>query len=286
MKIIINADDFGMTKSINKAIVELMQLGTITSTTVMVNMPYVEEAKQLLNIPNVSVGLHFNLTEGRPVSDPDQVKTLVNAEGNFYTKKELESRAKNNQIDKNEVVLELRNQYKKLHGILGNNISHFDSHQGLNRIPVVFKALLDFGKVKDRPARMRFYVKHYIQNNGQVIKPSLLNIPKFGLKRFMVETYLEKNKREINQYFKTPDGMLVSSSHNAIDVFKMLAAHPTAKYKNHIMEIPCHPAVDKSELENTKLTDERIEEYEFLKSPQFVKAAKDIKLVNFKEIGV
>lgn len=40
MKLIINADDFGMTKSVNKAVAELAQLGTLTSTTVMVNMPY------------------------------------------------------------------------------------------------------------------------------------------------------------------------------------------------------------------------------------------------------
>src|SRR5690606_25946895 len=207
MRIIINADDFGMTKSVNKAIIELMELGTVTSTTVMVNMPYAEEATQLLEIPNISVGLHFNLTEGKPVSDPDKVKSLIDKNGMFHHKKELESRAKKNLIDKNEVLLELKNQYDKLFSILGNHISHFDSHQGLNRIPVVFRALLDFGKEKQRPAGVRFYVKHYIQSNGKVIKPGLANFMKFGIKRLLVEQYLIKNKKQINNYFKSPDGI-------------------------------------------------------------------------------
>lgn len=284
MRIIINADDFGMTKSVNKAIIELMELGTVTSTTVMVNMPYAEEATQLLEIPNISVGLHFNLTEGKPVSDPNKVKSLIDKNGIFHEKRELESRAKNNLIKKEEVLLELKNQYQKLRDILGDNITHFDSHQGLNRIPVVFRALLDFGKEKQRPAGVRFYVKHYIQNNGKVVKPGLTNFTKFGLKRLLVEQYLIKNKKQINKYFRSPDGMLVSNSHQAIDVFKILAKYPEAKYKNQIMEIPCHPAVDITELENTKLTDERVAEYQLLKSDAFVKAAKKAKLVSFKDV--
>ena len=56
MKIIINADDFGMTKSVNEAIIELLSIGSISSTSVMVNMEYASEAKQLLDIDNI-VGL-------------------------------------------------------------------------------------------------------------------------------------------------------------------------------------------------------------------------------------
>src|SRR5690554_6388508 len=186
MRIIINADDFGMTKSINKAIIELMKLGTVTSTTVMVNMPYSEEAKQLLEIPNISVGLHFNLTEGEPVSKPNEVASLVDKDGVFYSKRELEIKAKNNLIKSNEVLLKLNNQYAKLLSILGDNITHFDSHQALNRIPVVSKALFDFGKEERRPAGIRFYVKHEIQQDAIVINPGLAKIFRFGIKRLSV----------------------------------------------------------------------------------------------------
>lgn len=284
MKIIINADDFGMTKSINNAITELMHLGTITSTTVMVNMPYANEAIELLKIPNISIGLHFNLTEGKPTSSIDEVSSLVDKKGNFHSKKELESRAKKNLIKKEEVLLELKNQYAKLYDILGDNITHFDSHQGLNRIPVVFKALLDFGKETQKPKGIRFYVKHYIQNSGKVIVPSLFDIQKFGIKRLLVEQYLKNNKNQINKYFKSPEGMLVTSSHNAIDVFKALVKNPLAKFENAILEIPCHPSIDTIELENTKLTDERVIEYQFLKSTAFLEAKKSLDLVSFNSV--
>lgn len=44
MKLIINADDFGLSKGINKGIIEAYQAGLISSTTIMINMPYAEEA--------------------------------------------------------------------------------------------------------------------------------------------------------------------------------------------------------------------------------------------------
>lgn len=286
MKIIINADDFGMTKSVNKAITELMQIGAITSTTVMVNMPYAAEAIELLKIPDISVGLHFNLTEGRPVSDPSLVRSLVKENGVFYTKKELENRAKQNLVKKEEVLLELKNQYAKLHAILGDNITHFDSHQGLNRIPVIFKALLDFGKETLRPAGIRFYVKYYIQSNGKIVKPGLFNFAKFGIKRVLVEHYLGLNKKQINRFFKTPEGMLVTNSHKALDVFSVLAKNPHVTYGDIILEIPCHPSVDTSELTDTKLTEERVREYEFLKSQEFKAVVASNKLVSYKKVLV
>jgi hypothetical protein len=78
--------------------------------------------------------------------------------------------------------------------------------------------------------------------------------------------------------------MLVTSSHNAIDVFKALAQNPKAKFENAILEIPCHPSIDISELENTKLTDERVIEYQFLKSPAFLEAKKNLNLVSFNSV--
>ncbi|HLW33739.1 MAG TPA: hypothetical protein VKX40_15870, partial [Aequorivita sp.] len=135
-----------------------------------------------------------------------------------------------------------------------------------------------------RPAGVRFYVKHYIQKDGRVIKPGLTNIFRFGIKRFLVEQYLAKNKKQINKYFRSPDGMLMANSHDAIDVFKILSSNPSSGFNNHILEIPCHPAADISELENTKLKDERVVEYNLLKSDVFVKAAQTAEFVSFKEV--
>ena len=80
MKLIINADDFGMAKSINNAVFELSALGSISSTSVMVNMPY---AAEVTTLKNIGVGLHVNLTQGKAILDKSEINSLVDENGDF-----------------------------------------------------------------------------------------------------------------------------------------------------------------------------------------------------------
>lgn len=77
-QLIINADDFGLSPGVNQGIVEAYQAGGISNTTLMVNMPGFTDAVRLASLhPEMGVGLHFNLTYGRPVSDVRLVPSLV-----------------------------------------------------------------------------------------------------------------------------------------------------------------------------------------------------------------
>jgi chitin disaccharide deacetylase len=68
MRIIVNADDLGISEPVNEAIFQGMQRGTITSATVLSNGPAVRAAAQRLNLfPNCSFGVHLNLTEFEPL---------------------------------------------------------------------------------------------------------------------------------------------------------------------------------------------------------------------------
>ena len=68
MKLIINADDFGLSKSISDGIIEGIKAGYITSTSVMVNMDYAEYAIKEAVKNNIDcIGLHINFTVGKPV---------------------------------------------------------------------------------------------------------------------------------------------------------------------------------------------------------------------------
>src|SRR5437868_50274 len=69
-KIIINADDFGMSTEANKAIIEGFEKNVISSTTVMANMPGFSEACELAHRHGLigKVGVHLNLTTGHPLS--------------------------------------------------------------------------------------------------------------------------------------------------------------------------------------------------------------------------
>ncbi len=65
--LIVNADDFGYSFSINKGIIEAHTNGIVTSTSVMVDGIAAHEAKDLTKFPNLSVGLHFELATGANV---------------------------------------------------------------------------------------------------------------------------------------------------------------------------------------------------------------------------
>lgn len=69
-RIIVNADDFGMSPENNRAIVAAFDKGLISSTTLMANMPGFEEACELARFHQLfgKIGVHLNLTEGRPLS--------------------------------------------------------------------------------------------------------------------------------------------------------------------------------------------------------------------------
>ena len=101
----------------------------------------------------------------------------------------------------------------------------------------------------------------------------------------MVEFLLKQRTRKIEKYFFHPDGLLLSPTHKAIDVFKALAEScPEELSNNWILETAFHPAANTEGLENTKLMKERVEEYEFLMSDKFTKALAELELVNYKSV--
>jgi predicted glycoside hydrolase/deacetylase ChbG (UPF0249 family) len=85
-KMIVNADDFGMSAEANKAIVEAFEMKLISSTTIMTNMPGFDEACELAHGHGLvgKVGVHLNLTSGYPLSEPlRQCARFCNDRGMF-----------------------------------------------------------------------------------------------------------------------------------------------------------------------------------------------------------
>jgi predicted glycoside hydrolase/deacetylase ChbG (UPF0249 family) len=89
--VIINADDFGMSSTVNSAILFSMEQGLVTSTSIMANMPGFEEAAALAREHSElrgRVGVHLNLTEGKPLTEPILSCTVFcGADGLFYFKR-------------------------------------------------------------------------------------------------------------------------------------------------------------------------------------------------------
>ncbi len=83
-RLIINADDFGYAEGSVPATIALHEAGVVTSTTALVNQPHWPKAAAYLrDHPGLGAGVHLVMNEGRPILPPEQVGSLVGAEGCF-----------------------------------------------------------------------------------------------------------------------------------------------------------------------------------------------------------
>ncbi len=84
--IVINADDFGMSSEVNRAVAECFAAGYISSATLMANMPAAREAIELIHRDGLDgrIGVHLNLTEGTPLTDAiRRQERFCDADGRF-----------------------------------------------------------------------------------------------------------------------------------------------------------------------------------------------------------
>src|SRR5471030_2780532 len=148
--LIVNADDFGMSKGQNYGIVECFNNGIVTSTTAMVNAPYVKHAAELsLKHPALGVGLHFVLTYGRPLTP---MKNLVNENGELG--KWLWNYAEKGILEPNELIEELNAQFEKFIEIFGHSPTHMDSHHFVHMLPQIYPYVEEFANNKSLPLRI------------------------------------------------------------------------------------------------------------------------------------
>jgi len=122
-KLIINADDFGYSNGVNYGIIAAHKYGPVTSTTLMVTMPGVAHAVELMKEnPGLAVGLHLNISLGTPLT---MGKTLIAKDGCFIKPSKLPA---DHEYDLDELKAEVYAQYDKFIELTGKKPSHLDSH--------------------------------------------------------------------------------------------------------------------------------------------------------------
>ena len=108
-KLIVNADDFGLCSSVNKAIIDCHLAGNINSATLMVNMPGSIEAVELAKQhPKLGIGLHFCITEGLALTG---TSSITNDKGEFYDWGNLNKRILKGKVKKRYIEEELKAQF-------------------------------------------------------------------------------------------------------------------------------------------------------------------------------
>ena len=141
-RLIVNADDLGLTRGVNRAIVDAHQHGIVTSSTLMANGPEFQQAVEMARFtPSLAVGCHVDLVQMPPVAPPEQIPTLLNGRRFRRLLPQLALAALLGQLSVEEIAAEAAAQISKLQAA-GITLSHFDTHKHTHAFPTVLRGLL------------------------------------------------------------------------------------------------------------------------------------------------
>ena len=143
-KILVNADDFGRHRLINRAVAEAAERGILRSATLMPGGAAFEDAVEIARThPALGVGIHLTLVNGNPVSAAEDIPTLVDETGHFYDNHGIfVKRYFAGKVAKEDIRRELLAQVRKME-TTGLALTHIDSHQHMHMLPGVIDIALD-----------------------------------------------------------------------------------------------------------------------------------------------
>lgn len=148
MNVIFHADDFGITEEQSRQILDCAERGVLKSLSIMPNSPRAEACACLLKGQNLSISVHLNLTEGKPVLDAGRVPLLVDKNGYFclsFLKLLLKSLSGKNSDFAKQVRDEFAAQIGRVRGFFPEDMPiNLDSHQHVHMIPLLFRIALSF----------------------------------------------------------------------------------------------------------------------------------------------
>ncbi|HEY0977725.1 MAG TPA: ChbG/HpnK family deacetylase [Flavobacteriales bacterium] len=194
-RIIINADDLGLSPSVNTAIFDVFRAGNLTSATLMVNMPGTTDAvARLKDHPGLAIGLHFCITEGRALTGPS---SLTDATGLFRTRSELARMALRGKVHAADVQREFSAQLDRLRSF-GISPTHTDSHQHVHMMPAVLNGMLPALKGTDLALRL-------VDPPASAVRGSLGRPPK-ALKQWLNRRFARQARRRTTQ--RTNDALV------------------------------------------------------------------------------
>jgi hopanoid biosynthesis associated protein HpnK len=141
-RLILNADDFGLTPGVNEGIVRAHREGILTSATIMANGAAFEGAVEMAKCnPRLGVGCHIVLLGGNPVAPLGQIPSLVNAQGRLAESlPAFVARLSAGMLKRSEMETEIRAQIQKVRKA-GIEPTHLDTHKHAHVHPRVMEAL-------------------------------------------------------------------------------------------------------------------------------------------------
>lgn len=127
MKLIMRADDLGISEAVNMGIRKSIKDGVITSVGMMPNMVMAQHGFDMVKDLDIALGQHTNICLGVPLTDPKLIPSLVQENGEFCSSKEIRAR-KEDTIDILECEIEIEAQLQRFKEITGRNPDYFEGH--------------------------------------------------------------------------------------------------------------------------------------------------------------
>jgi hopanoid biosynthesis associated protein HpnK len=288
-ELIVNADDFGLTRQVSQGILDAHRDGIVTSTTLLANGRAFEDAVSMSHqAPQLGIGVHLNLSEGAPVLPPFKIPSLVNAVGTLHlTPDRLGTGILKRRVSLSDVERELHAQIEK---VIREGISptHLDGHKHVHVLPgisaIVIRLAQQFGIRNLRcPDEERPNLARLLRSEGArapVIKQYVVGraVSRFAY-RFKVKLETAGLICPARFYGLSETGFL-----DLQGVQEILSRLPRG-----ISELMCHPGYVDAELRGTgtRLLAQREVEIQALTSPRISKLVADqgIRLVSYRDLA-
>lgn len=286
MDLIVNGDDFGLTRGVNAGIIQAFREGILTSATLMANGPAFDDAVELARAnPQLGVGIHLCLVSGPAVASAKDIPALADRDGQLpKTLFVLLTRLSGGWIPTRQIEREFRAQIQRVLDA-GIRPSHLDTHKHTHTHPRVMEALgrvaNEFGIRNVRKPFEDFRTALGSHTDGHTNTRQVISAVAAGtaapLFRLLVRSY----------GLRTPDhffGLTTTGRLSSKELLQVLELLPPGT-----SELMCHPGVCDEELEKypTRLKRERQIELEALTDPDVRRAAekRGIRLICYEELN-
>lgn len=279
-QLIVTADDYGMCDAVNEAIDECLEAGGLGATCVMTNMTELDAVPGLRRrFPHASIGLHWTLTQGRPLLPARLIPTILNEDGTFLGFAELRRRLLRRQVKLDHIRAELVAQYVRFFKLVGRP-DFWNTHMGIHVFPGIFPVCTALGRELGIPA-MRSHRRITVPRHDSVARFHRRH-PLYWLKGRIVAAWSADVERRGT---KMPDGTITLSGFpNGIAGIEEVVEHIDWRQAPRAAEYIVHPATRIYPELFGKMTDSRLREYATFRDPDLHKRLghRGIKIVGFE----
>jgi predicted glycoside hydrolase/deacetylase ChbG (UPF0249 family) len=280
-QLIITGDDYGMCAAVNDAIEQCLGAGTMGATCVMTNMPACDDAALLRRkFPRSSVGLHWNVTQGRPLLGPAAVPTLVEPQGQF--KRSLRRGWLAGQISRAELRAELIAQHERFRALCGA-ADFWNTHQNVHVFPGLFQFFVALGKELNIPA-MRSHERVTLPAHGSSSAYHMRH-PAYWLKGRVIRFWSRAARAS---GMRMPEGRLYLPGYQAGNyTLTVLLERVDWRKVAGAIELVIHPATRVDARLFGGLTESRLREYELFRNPRLPARLESagVRLVGFEVLN-